>query len=150
MKNKPVPEGYKIFSLCDAGYTYTFMFSSRIEDNTDLESIPGINKARCTVWYLVNQLPQEKNFHIYMDNYFSSIPLFKYLRKNNIGACGTVRTNSSKFPKELKPNNVYLLDWNMLSRVVTNDVLAILWVDNGPVTMHTTIHKIIDDEWKII
>ena len=28
MKNKPTPEGYKIVSLCDAGYTWTFTFTS--------------------------------------------------------------------------------------------------------------------------
>ena len=30
IKNKSTPEGYKILSLCDAGYTYTFIFTSRI------------------------------------------------------------------------------------------------------------------------
>lgn len=30
IKNKPTPEGYKILSLCKSGYTYTFMFMSRI------------------------------------------------------------------------------------------------------------------------
>ena len=31
IKNKPIPEGYKILSLCDAGYTYAFIFTSRIQ-----------------------------------------------------------------------------------------------------------------------
>jgi hypothetical protein len=30
IKNKPIPEGYKILSLCDAKYTYAFFFTSRI------------------------------------------------------------------------------------------------------------------------
>ncbi|CAG8742104.1 1944_t:CDS:2, partial [Dentiscutata erythropus] len=117
MKNKPIPEGYKIYSLCDTGYTYTFMFSSRVEEDTHLELIAGINKAGCTVCHLANQLPHNKTFYIYMDNYFSSIPLFKHLHENNIGHA------------EL--------------RIVTNDVLTILWIDNGPVTMLTTIHEAI-------
>ncbi|CAG8759333.1 13744_t:CDS:2, partial [Acaulospora morrowiae] len=65
-------------------------------------------------------------------------------------ACGTVRTNSAKFPKELKVGKTLSLDWNTLSGKVINDVLVTLWIDNGPVTMLTTIHKINGDEWKVI
>ncbi|CAG8764350.1 19374_t:CDS:2, partial [Rhizophagus irregularis] len=56
------------------------------------------------------------------------------------GACGTVRTNSANFPKVLKANKK--LDWNTLSGVVVNNVLAILWMDNGSVMMLSTIHQI--------
>src|SRR5438477_55219 len=35
IKNKPTPEGYKILSLCDAGYTYTFIFTSRIQNQIE-------------------------------------------------------------------------------------------------------------------
>jgi Transposase IS4 len=150
MKNKPTPEGYKILSLCDAGYTYTFMFTSRVEKNTNIEPVAGLNETGRLVWHLVKQLPQTKTFHVYMDNYFSNIPLFKYMRDNGIGACGTVRTNSAKFPKELKVGKTLSLDWNTLCGKVIDNVLATLWIDNGPVTMLTTIHKIGGDEWKII
>ena len=37
IKNKPTPEGYKILSLCDTGYTYTFIFTSRIQNYLELE-----------------------------------------------------------------------------------------------------------------
>ena len=150
MKNKPTPEGYKILSLCDAGYTYTFMFTSRVEKNTEIESVVGLNETGRLVWHLVKQLPHSKTFHVYMDNYFSNIPLFKYMRDNGIGACGTVRTNSAKFPKELKVGKTLSLDWNTLSGKVIDNVLATLWIDNGPVTMLTTIHEICGDEWKVI
>ena len=82
-----------------------------------------------------------------MDNYFSSISLFKYLRDNKIGACETVQTNSANFPQILKVKKK--LDWNTFSEVVVNDVLAILWIDNGPVTMLSTIHKINGNENRI-
>ncbi|CAG8564520.1 27054_t:CDS:2, partial [Dentiscutata erythropus] len=70
--------------------------------------------------------------------------------RNNIGACRTVRTNLSKFPKELKISNVNLFNWNTLNGMVMNDVLTILWINNGPVTMLTTIHEAIDNDWKVI
>ena len=85
-----------------------------------------------------------------MDNYFSSIALFKYMCDNGYGACGTVCLNSAKFPAELKLGKLKYqhLDWNTLLGKVVENVLAILWIDNGPVTMLTTIHNI-GEEWTV-
>ncbi|CAG8586621.1 4867_t:CDS:1, partial [Paraglomus occultum] len=149
MKNKPTPEGYKIVSLCDAGYTWTFTFTSRIEKNREIEQIAGLTETGCLVWHLVRQLPDTKSYDVYMDNYFSSIALFKYMRDNGYGACGTVRLNSAKFPAELKHGKYQRLDWNTLLGKVVENVLAILWIDNGPVTMLTTIHNVCGDDWNV-
>jgi hypothetical protein len=140
IKNKPTPEGYKIFSLCDAGYTYSFLFLSRTLKNPIVNQIPNLNYTSCQVYHLIKQLPLLRSFNIYMDNYFSNINLFKFLRDHNYGACGTVRTNSSKFPNSLKIKKK--LDWDTLSGVVVDQVLSVLWIDNGPVTMLSTIHEI--------
>src|SRR5207244_2605901 len=87
-------------------------------------------------------------FNVFMDNYFSNIPLFKALRQIGIGACGTARINSSRFPPELKVKKNQKLDWNVLSGVVIDEsVLAVFWMDNGPVTMLSTIHEIVGDDW---
>jgi len=79
-----------------------------------------------------------------MDNYFSSINLFSFLREKGIGACGTVRTNTTKFPVILKKEKEKANEWNFLKGVVVDNVLSILWVDNGPVMMLSTIHNIND------
>src|SRR5215213_743385 len=147
IKNKPTPEGYKILSLCDAGYTYTFIFTSRIQNQPEVQLIPNLSKIGSEVCHLVFQLPENKSFNIYMDNYFSSIKLFKYLREKKIGACGTVRKNSANFPQILKIDKK--LDWDTLSGIVVDNVLAILWMDNGPVTMLSTIHQIHGSENRI-
>jgi hypothetical protein len=145
IKNKPTPEGYKILALCDnSGYTYSFMFTSRIKENP-LEKVTSLSKIGCEVYHLIKSLPDNMAFNIYMDNYFSSINLFNFLRQKKIGACGTVRTSSSKFPKELKVEKKQL-DWDILSGVVVDNVLSIFWMDNGPVTMLSTIHEITGPE----
>ena len=104
MKNKPVSEGFKVFALADSNaYVYDTLPTSRIHQNEEVTRIDGISYTGSLVLYLALKLPyRQKTFNIYMDNYFSSIPLFSYLRAKNIGACGTVRTNSRKFPEELK------------------------------------------------
>src|SRR6185312_3997359 len=147
IKNKPTPEGYKILSLCDSGYTYSFIFTSRIHNHPEVKQIANLNKVGNDVYHLVSQLPLNKSFNIYMDNFFSSINLFRHMRNNNFGACGTVRKNSAHFPKIHKVDKK--LDWDTLSGVVVDDVLAVLWMDNGPVTMLTTIHEITGNENRV-
>ncbi|CAG8519218.1 7281_t:CDS:2, partial [Ambispora leptoticha] len=71
-----------------------------------------------------------------MDNYFSNVPLFQNLRQIGISACGTVRKTASGFPKELKIDKNVKLDWDVHS-------------DNGPVTMLSTIHCLVGEDWKV-
>src|SRR5579859_7344918 len=51
IKNKPTPEGYKILSLCDSGYTYTFIFTSRIQNQPEVQQIPNLGKIGNEVYY---------------------------------------------------------------------------------------------------
>jgi hypothetical protein len=77
IRGKPTPEGYKIFALCDHGYTYTFLPSSRVHKNEEVSIVDGITYTGSVVLHLALQLPyKRKPFNIFMDNYFSSIPLF--------------------------------------------------------------------------
>src|SRR5687768_9036452 len=119
------------------------MFTSRIENSNEIDAITDINKIGAEVYHLVSQLPvSQKAFNVFMDNYFSSINLFSFLREKGIGACETVRTKTTKNPKSLKEEKEKKNEWDFLTGEVVDDVLAILWVDNGPVTMLSTIHNI--------
>ena len=149
-KAKPIKEGYKIYALYDYGYIWTFIPSSRgVDNNKEIKKVTGLNDTANLVLHLANQLPSKiQAFHVYMDNYFSGIPLFKHLRSIGIGACGTVRTNTMQFPEDLKTDkNKY--NWNTTSGVIVDEVLALLWIDNTAVTMLTTIHELLGPEWKI-
>lgn len=156
IRGKPTPEGYRILALCDSGYTYAFLPESRIQPNVELKapqpSLPGDRELNCTskkVIYMVNQLPTEgRVYNVYMDNFFSSIDLFHNLRRRGIGACGTVRANTKRFPKELKKKGTRL-PYNTKSAVKVDDVLALLWMDSGPVIMLTTIHGLHGEEWLV-
>src|SRR6266498_232085 len=94
IKNKPTSESYKILSLCNIGYTYTFIFISRIQNQPEIQQISSLSKVENEVYHLVFQLSKNKLFNIFMDNFFSSINLFKYLHKNKIGAYETICKNS--------------------------------------------------------
>ena len=44
----------------------------------------------------------EKSYHIYMDNFFSSVSLYLDLLSEMIYCTGTVRSNKRNFPPDLK------------------------------------------------
>jgi hypothetical protein len=51
---------------------------------------PGLTPTSSLVRYLVLSLPR-RFLTIYLDNYFTSVPLFVELRACNFGAVGTTR-----------------------------------------------------------
>ena len=102
MKGKPTLEGYKILALCQTGYTYAFLYISHIKSITGIEKVQGLPLTSSSIVDLAKTLPcSTRAFNIYMDDYFSNVRLFKFLRELNIGACGTVHINSADFPEPL-------------------------------------------------
>jgi hypothetical protein len=91
-------------------------------------------------------------FHIYMDNYFTNVPLFSDLRKLGIGAAGTTRQNSKGYPVDLSEarRGKEELEWNTLKAKVVGEeglrVLALLWMDSNYVNFLTTIHNVNGNE----
>jgi len=111
LPNKPIPEGYKVFALCEHGYTFSFMNTSRVEQfwgqDLDLPYLgPGILPLSPTsraVVKLAAALPsQQYQFTLYCDNYFRNVPLFKALSYLQIAASGTARPNSAEYSRVLK------------------------------------------------
>jgi len=82
------------------------------------------------VYHLVKDLSKNKSFNIFINNYFSNINLFKYLKNKGFDAYGTIRTNFIKFSKVLEEKVKQKLNWNFLLEVVVDKVLVLLWIDN--------------------
>src|SRR2546429_7284261 len=103
MPNKPIGEDYKVFCLADRGYIFDFRMASCSKPTPGVESVDNLSNTSAMVFSLaMSLLYKHKAFTIYMDNYFSNVPLFLKLRKFGIGACCTAKHNCSGFPKELK------------------------------------------------
>ena len=47
------------------------------------------------------------NHVFYIDNFFTSVPLYQSLLENGMYACGTAKKNSTGFPKSLKNDGVW-------------------------------------------
>jgi hypothetical protein len=109
MPSKPIKQGYKIFTLAEYSYIWTFIWSSRLWGIAELFRYPDISPTSSIVLRMIQRLPRiqlasqpaghpaghaagQTTFYIvYMDNYFSTVSLFKVLRDIRYGACGTTR-----------------------------------------------------------
>ena len=145
--NKPIKQGYKIFALADDGYIWYFQLSSRRHGIEELEKVNELTPTGSMVLQMARLLPkiEDTHFVIYMDNYFTSIPLFSMLRKENIGAAGTTRPSSMDFPAlltVLREKWSTKLDWGTTVAVVIDGVLCIGWQDSNFVLGLSTVHTV--------
>ena len=99
------------------------------------------------VLQMARLLPKIENsyFVLFLDNYFTSIPLFSTLRAENIGAVGTTRPQGTEFPAlliALRQKWPTKLDWGTICAIEVDGVLCIGWQDNNLVLGLSTIHTV--------
>src|ERR1700716_269373 len=97
------------------------------------------------VLQMARLLPKFENspYVLYLDNYFTSIPLFSMLQKENIGAVGTTRPLGIDFLAlliVLRKNWPTKLDWGTTIADIVNGVLCISWQDNNFVLGLSIVH----------
>lgn len=95
--------GIKCFMLCEnSGYTY------RLKVYTWKEQ-PGAQQDLSISERVVVDLMQPllpKGYHIYVDNWYTSVTLFKYLIDHDTQACGTIRKNRKNYPGPVSQANL--------------------------------------------
>lgn len=147
MPNKPIKQGYKIFALADDGYIWHFQLSSRQYGITELEKVDELTLIGSMVLQMARLLPKFLNSYyvIYIDNYFTSIPLFSMLHRENIGIARTTRASGIDFPTlltVLHKNWSTKLDWGTTITDVVDNVLCIGWQDNNFVLGLSIVHTV--------
>lgn len=139
---KPHKWGFKLFMLCDtSGFSYNFeIYNGASNFFTRLQ--PGeqdLGASSNIVVRLARIIPKNKNYQLYCDNYYTSIPLFETLTNQGIFMLGTIRRNRiSNNP--LKPENLFKKEPRGTSEeYVTNingvDLSVVSWNDNKVVTL---------------
>lgn len=72
--SKPIPVGYKVLALCDAGYTIDWLYTSRIYSIAGVEKVAGLTTTGSAILRLCNSLDSISYWYIvYMDNAFATI-----------------------------------------------------------------------------
>ena len=88
MQNKPIRFGIKIYMLAEAKSAYICNINLAQPDHT----VPQGQKINSVVLNLATPY-DNKNYHLYMDNWYTSYGLLEQLSENGWQCCGTIRAN---------------------------------------------------------
>lgn len=142
IRGKPVRFGYKLWALCGpSGYCYNFDLYCGKQVPEDKTTVPlGFRVVNDMLSIMKN--PEQHS--VYFDNFFSSVPLFLYLRDKNIAATGTMRKNRiSKCPlmedAALKKNGKGSFDFRFEE---AEEILIVKWNDNSSVLIGTNFDSV--------
>ena len=88
--------GFKLYKLCgDDGYTYMLsVYSGKVD------AAPELQHAEAVVRQLVEGL-LDAGRTLYADNFYTSLPLARYLTSRDTHLVGTLRANRKELPREV-------------------------------------------------
>jgi hypothetical protein len=108
--NKPTPTGIKVWNLGQRGFLLQWNWHRPGSKFGPVKvkippSLKG-NKTQAVVLHLLKQLPPAQ-YHVYLNNLFTSYVLIKLLRSEGFGATGTYKTNTGVISEliDIKKNN---------------------------------------------
>ncbi|XP_066457697.1 piggyBac transposable element-derived protein 3 [Eleutherodactylus coqui] len=139
LPSKRARYGVKLYKLCESASGYTHKF--RIYEGKDTkieppECPPVLGVTGKIVWELVHPL-LDQGYHLYLDNFYTSVPLFQCLASRGTVACGTIRKNQRSLPKTLLGQ---LLRRGESRAQCSNNMLCVKYKDKRDVLILTTIH----------
>ena len=133
---KPIKRGIEVWMRCDAVTAYLCKLDIYLGKKGRQASENGLGYDVVTH---LSQSLQDKYYHLYFDNYFTSVKLMKDLHDKGLYACGTVRTNRKGYPKDLrKPGKLARGDYKIQQQVGGN-LTATAWKDKKVVNMLSTL-----------
>lgn len=120
-KEKPSKWFIKVFALVDSQtYLWAFnLYAGKVDEEQEVrettrrsrtsagaaESIANVPDATAIykhVMRLARQLPPNRPFHIYLDNWYTNLRVMEDLRKRSIFCTGTFKAKSAGFPDSIK------------------------------------------------
>ena len=130
MPLKPFKYGIKLYALCKArsGYACSITLHSNKRKESNIEMI---NR-------LTNNF-KNKNNHIYMDNFYTSVKFFENLKETGIYCCGTLRENRGGHKKCKSLINSFSKGDGILKN--NGNINYLCFKDNGVVQMISNIHS---------
>lgn len=129
--------GIILFVLCDCETGYLLDFIVYCGQQSHIDTLDNLGVSGSVITTLLKQY-YKKGHIVYMDNWYTSPTLLKYLSSKKVGACGTVKANRKGMPnlcKKLKRGEC------KLAITKKSKILACKWEDKRDVLMLSTIHK---------
>lgn len=138
LPSKPRKWGYKILVLAGSdGLPHNFeVYTGKAVHPPEL---PDVGASGNVVLRLAEPIPKNRNFKLFFDNWFSSVPLMLVLSQQGIHCLGTVRSNrlpgSSMTPDaDLKKRGRGSFQ-EKTACLGNTQLHAVKWYDNRPVTL---------------
>ncbi|XP_046984410.1 piggyBac transposable element-derived protein 3-like [Schistocerca americana] len=132
MPQKPIKRGYKIWVRADKlGHNCDFqIYTGKVEGIVEKSLGERILRDMCKGL-------EGKGYHVYFDNFFTSVSLLQKLKDDRLFACGTIRSHRKglstlKTDKELQRGEC---DWSVRSV----GIACIKWKDKRVVILLSTI-----------
>ena len=124
-KAKPAKWFIKVFALVDsAKYLYAFnLYAGKVAEEDErretnrstrnligaadtLAGMPDVSSIYLHVMRLARQLPENRPFHMYLDNWYTNLRVMQDLRKRNVFVTGTLKSLSGGFLDAIKKGKV--------------------------------------------
>ena len=139
IRDKPTKWGIKLWVLADSSNGYTVDFNIYIGRAAGREvSANGLGYD--VVMRLIAPY-YNKGYHLFVDNFYSSLTLFRDLFDNGVLATGTILPSRRSFPAALKNTKEWAKgkERGCMRWVRDPPCLVLQWVDNKVVSMITTV-----------
>lgn len=143
MPNKPHKWGIKLFVLCyTSGFAYRFEIYNGAGDNVVLPGQPDLGATANVVVRLSQTIPEFVHHILYVDNFYTSLPLLVLLRARGIFSLGTVRI--PRIPNYKLPNEKDIKDeprgysCEYVGSAYGVDIATVVWKDNKLVRLAST------------
>lgn len=145
MPQKPTKRGIKVWECADSSNGYVVDLSVYTGKERGARAEQGLG------YRVVHKLTRPltgKNHHVFVDNFFSSIPLAENLLRDKIYLCGTVRSNRQGIPRTLAPTTqrVKQLRQGESLFLRKGNLVVTVWKDKKPVYFLSTQSNPIGDE----
>ena len=130
--------GMKSFFLCGSnGYLHNVLVYTGKRTQLNEEYVHAVGKSGAVVLQLMQGMLNEGR-RLYVDNWYTSLPLCKYLLERNTRMCGTVRRNRKGLPGAViraKPQKGAFVHRRRGS------IMVLKYNDKRPVLMMSSMHK---------
>ena len=139
IKDKPTKWGIKLWMLADSSNGYTIDFDVYIGRAAG-RNVSANGLGYDVVMKLMNKF-LDQGYHLYVDNFYTSVTLFKDLFARGVAATGTIIESRRDFPLNLRNSKQWAKGKDRGSMRWERDspCLALQWVDNKVVSVLTTI-----------
>ena len=137
MPKKPKKFGIKLWVLCEAMTGYVL----KLEVYTGKSDEVVVNTLAHRVVFGLLENYLDRNHHLYIDNFYTSLKLVEDLVERNTFTCGTIRKDRANFPCEFKKLKLLKRGEMVHIKTKSNDrIRAVHWFDKRDVFALSSIH----------